>query len=85
MRRGVEKAIEIGRLVEDANIPFVCRLPIDEGPQAGRIAFKSAPVIVNAMQDNDGDWKHHAGRIEAAFRRNMMDQIAVQAGVAVHK
>lgn len=37
VRRGVEKGIEIGRLIEDPNIPFVCRLPFDEGQQAGRI------------------------------------------------
>lgn len=50
-------AIEIGRLVEDANIPFVCRLPFDEGQQAGRIAFKGAPVVIDAIQDSGGDWK----------------------------
>lgn len=85
VRRGVEKTIEIGRLVKDPHNPFVCRLPFDERQQAGRIAFKSAPVIVNSIQDSGADWEHHARRIKAAFRQNMMNQISVQPAVAVRE
>lgn len=38
VRRSVEKAKEIGRLVEDANIPSVCRLPFRSRSEIRRSA-----------------------------------------------
>ncbi|WP_426411879.1 hypothetical protein [Bradyrhizobium ganzhouense] len=69
MRRGsgIEEALEICRLAEDANTPFARRLPFDEGEQADRIAFKNPLISVDVIQNGRGDRKHHARRIEAAF------------------
>ena len=48
-----------------------------------RVALQHLPVLVDAVEDGGRDGEHHAGRVEAARRQDVMDEIAVDAAVAV--
>lgn len=48
MRRGVEEAVIVRGLVENAYISFIGRLPFNEGKQATGVAFKRTAIVVDA-------------------------------------
>src|SRR5262249_22805552 len=83
LRRGVEKPVKVAGVVQHLDIAVRCGLPLHEGQDTVRIGFKDFAVGVDALQNGGGDGKNDAWRIEALRRQHMMDQIAVNAAIAV--
>ena len=53
------------------------------GQQARRVAFERAAIVVDTIEDRRRHREHEPRRVEPAFGKNVMDQIAVQPAVAV--
>ena len=83
MRRGVEKPVEVSRVVQHADIEALSWLPLYQRQQALRIVLQRIPVLIDPFQDGGGDGENDTRRIEAALRKNVMDQVAVNTAVAV--
>src|SRR5688572_16296732 len=58
---GVKEAVEIARIVENADVEFFRRLPLDQRQQSRRIAFQSDTVFIELLQDRRGDRKTPGG------------------------
>ena len=83
MRGGVEKAVEIRRVVEHADIPALRRLPLDARQEPPRIVLQSRAIRIDPIQDRGGYRKHEPRRVEAPLRQDVMNEIAMDAPVAV--
>ena len=80
---GVEEAIEIGRIVKRANVPFCRVLPFDQRQHSPWVVLQNSSVFLKSVQDRRRDWKDHAGRVESAPGQDVMDQVAVNSSVSV--
>ena len=83
--RAVEIAIEIGGIVQDLDIAMRRwrRPPGDERHQCAGVVLQRSPVVVDPVEHDRGDRKHHALRRELARRQHVVDQAAMQSAVAV--
>src|SRR5262249_47162955 len=85
MRSRVEEAVEIRGVVEDGDIVRVGRLPLNDWQKPPRIASQSHAVFIDSRKDRRGYGKVNPLGAVAAPREDVMDEVAMDAPVAVLK
>ena len=83
LRRRVEKAVEVSRVVHHPDVASLGRLPVHARKQAARIVLQGRAVVLDPLENGRGDRKERSRRIEAALSQNVMNQVAVQPSVSV--
>ena len=85
MGGGIEEAVEVSGVVEDADVALGRGFPFDEGQNGARMGFEGAAVAVDETQDGRADGEDEAGGIEAALGQDMVNEPAVDTSVSVFK
>lgn len=85
MRRGIEEAIKIGRIVQYPDMAVRRRFPLNHWQQPAGVVFQNGAVLINPVQYRGRDREHHASRIETTLCEHMVDQVAMQVAVSVLK
>jgi hypothetical protein len=57
----IKKPVEIGRIVQNANIAIWRGFPADERQKSPRIAFQDTTVLIDLLQDCRGHWEMDSG------------------------
>ena len=83
MWRCIEKAIEIGRVIEDPDIVRVGRLPLNDRQEFAGIAFKHHAIFVDSLKDGRGYRKVNSKRTVSTPCEHMMYEVTMGSPITV--
>ena len=79
----VEEAVVVAGVVHDVDVERRRRAPSDDGEEALRVALEHGSVRIHPLQDGGRYGEHDAGWREAVAREDVVDEVTVDAAVAV--
>src|SRR5205823_5847569 len=85
VRRGVEKSVEIGCIIENVDVAIRSGLPLDQRQEPARITFQHAPIFVGPFQDRRRNREMDSGGVEPAPGQYVMHQVPMDAPVSVRE
>src|ERR1700722_8992690 len=84
VRGCVEEAVEVCRFVQDLDVA-ISGPPVDHRQQAPGVILEDGAIVIEPFENRRRDGEDNSRGIEASLRQNMVDEVTMDAAVAIDK